>query len=154
MNKYVLIIEPINKATITKNGNIYWNIKFEPSISSFAFSAINNTGEHYQLKSKGLFWWRKLTLFHQSKAVESFAITKSLDSNISLDSRAFIYRNHEYLFSLDRAERSVEGKGAWFTWNTDEENIEATVFTLALLNIQRHQHGSGGSAGMLLANDI
>ena len=140
MNKYVLKVEWGNEAVITKNGEIFWQVKIETNISGFGFSAKSSTGESFRLESKGLFWWRKLTLLQEAKAIESFELTKALSSNITLDSRNFIYRNGEYQFSLDIAEPDIEGEGARLTWKTEQESIEPFVFTLALLTIQRRQY--------------
>ena len=135
MNKYVLKVEWGNEAVITKNGEIFWQVKIETNISGFGFSAKSSTGESFRLESKGLFWWRKLTLLQEAKAIESFELTKALSNNITLDSRNFIYRNGEYQFSLDIAEPDIEGEGARLTWKTEQESIEPFVFTLSLIHI-------------------
>ena len=135
MNKYVLKVEWGNEAVITKNGEIFWQVKIETNISGFGFSAKSSTGESFRLESKGLFWWRKLTLLQEAKAIESFELTKALSNNITLDSRNFIYRNGEYQFSLDIAEPDIEGEGARLTWKTEQESIAPFVFTLSLIHI-------------------
>ena len=154
MNKYVLINKKENKAVITKNGEILWEIKFNPNLSSYGYSAKTSAGDSFVLESKGLFWWRNITLFKNAKKIEKFKLNKSLQSNVSIDSRNFIYRNRDYLFSLDRADYSNVGNGAWFSWRADIEDIEPVVFTLAILSVQRRKPISSITAGMVLENDI
>ena len=154
MNKYVLINKKENKAVITKNGEIVWEIKFNQNLSSYGYSAKTSSGDSFVLESKGLFWWRNITLFKNAKEIEKFKVNKSLQSNVSIDSRKFIYRNRDYLFSLDRANYGNVGNEAWFSWSADIDDIEPVVFTLAILSVQRRKPISSITAGMVLGNDI
>jgi hypothetical protein len=143
--KYYLIESGHDEFQIVCNNVKAWQVQFPFAWNTrYGFKATSSSGDVFELRSRGLFFWRKLALYKNAVKVAYFSSNRCLSegSPYWLDSRRVLYRADQKLFSIgDGSSYGVEN--AIFCWEFPEDENDCIVNTLILLSIQGHGHVTG-----------
>lgn len=110
----------------------------------YGFSLQLASGSFYQLKSRGLFWWKKVRLFQGGESVGEVS-----SGQFCCDKYRVAYRRREYLYSGDEPICSVQkyrdekflGYKLVYKWEVSaqmDELMLVAVITVLLLSLQQN----------------
>ncbi len=148
MDRYCLI-QDSSEFTITQNGNVFWKGNLTTTIKSFGFLSKDAKGNSYELKARGMFFWKKLELYMNNECVDSYKLYKSELSGVYLDSKGFVNgKDNGYICSIERERTKVDSGLALFNWECDDESIQTQIISCIILRLQNSGYPYGSAVGI------
>jgi len=131
---------------VLKDKMIYASGKVVLTFSTYSFEFCDKSDSQYEMKSSGLFFWRKTALYKNGVLVEEYSSKKAKRSNISFDARSFIREQGKYIHHIDLQNEKQDIGRCLYSWSGTPAEIETQVICLVILRYINSQQKIYASA--------